>query len=368
MSLLTKEKILDTLSGVLISGSGEDIVSAGMISSVLIRNDEVGFVIEIPAGSSFAEGEELRKISEKKVAGIEGVKKVTAVLTSEFSGTSSGKSQANLGSVKVEAKSAPKGGVKTPTPKSIPGIKHIIAVGSGKGGVGKSTIAVNLAASLAKLGFATGIVDADIYGPSIAMMMGASSEPEVKNNKMIPPMRHGVKCLSMGMLLGEGVPVIWRGPMISKALQQLMFGADWGNLDYLVIDLPPGTGDIHLGIAQNFKLDGVVIVATPQNVALLDVKKAIAMFNKVGTPIFGVVENMAYFIDPVSGNKNYIFGNSGVKKMCEDMGIKYLGDVPVNPLISETSDAGNPITASNPNETAAKTISDIAKNIAASIA
>ncbi len=236
---------------------------------------------------------------------------------------------------------------KPPTPKSVDGIKKIIAVASGKGGVGKSTIATHLALTYAKLGFKTGLADADIHGPSIARMMGITNEPEIQNNKMIPPERFGVKCMSMGFLLSENAPVVWRGPMVTKALHQLMLGADWGDLDVLIIDLPPGTGDIQLSLAQNYKIDGVILVSTPQEIALMDVKKAATMFNKVNIPILGIIENMAYFTDKLSGNRAYIFGKGAIKKFCDESNIKYLGEVPLNSKIAENCDMGE---HNNPNE------------------
>lgn len=227
---------------------------------------------------------------------------------------------------------------KPPSPKPIEGIKKIIAVASGKGGVGKSTIALHLALSYAKLGFKVGLADADIHGPSIARMLGLSEAPEIKDNKMIPPERFGIKCMSMGFLLSENAPVVWRGPMVTKALHQLMLGAEWNELDVLIIDLPPGTGDIQLSLAQNYMIDGVILVSTPQEIALLDVKKAATMFNKLKLPIIGIIENMAYLPDN-NGNKNYIFGSGAVKKFCSDSNIKYLGEIPLNSSIAANCDS-----------------------------
>jgi len=311
---LSKEIILEKLSGVFLPDAKDNVVSAGLISSLVIKDNDVGFVIDLNNIANSNIGEELRNKCEEAVKSIPGVAKVTAVMTAEISNEE-----------KRET------GKKNP--KKIEGIKHIIAVASGKGGVGKSTVAVNLAVALVKEGYVTGLVDADIYGPSVARMMNLSGEPEVKEARMIPPENYGVKTMSMGLLLAEDAAVVWRGPMISKALQQLMMGANWGNLDFLVIDLPPGTGDIHLSIAQNFDVSGVVIVSTPQEVALLDVKKAIAMFAKVHVQVLGVVENMSYFDDPDTGKRNYIFGKGSVKKMASEQNLDILAEIPLNSFI-----------------------------------
>lgn len=228
--------------------------------------------------------------------------------------------------------------IKPPSPKPVANIKKVIAIASGKGGVGKSTVACNLAASLAASGKSIGIVDADIHGPSVAKILGVDDlgEPDITTGKkMIPHENHGVKIMSMGFLLPSHAPVVWRGPMVTKALHQLMIGADWGELDYLIMDLPPGTGDIQLSMAQNYKIDGVILVSTPQEIALLDVQKAASMFNKVNIPILGVVENMSYFEDG-KGNKHNIFGDSQVKKFADEFELPILAEIPVRPKLSNS--------------------------------
>lgn len=226
--------------------------------------------------------------------------------------------------------------IEPPKPKPIAGVAKIIAVGSGKGGVGKSTVACNLAAVLADKGFKVGVIDADILGPSVAKIFGVSEagEPDITTQKkMIPHENYGVQIMSMGFLLPEDAPVVWRGPMVSKALHQLILGVDWGELDYLILDLPPGTGDIQLSLAQNYQIDGAILVSTPQEIALLDVKKAASMFNKVNIPILGVVENMAYFEDE-HGNQHKIFGESGVQKFADEYDLEVIAQIPVKPELS----------------------------------
>jgi ATP-binding protein involved in chromosome partitioning len=322
MQNISIEQILETLKQVK-NNHGDDVISLGIVSSVTVRDNNVGFLVNLENAHDKNEAEEIRKICEQKIANLNGVKKVTAVLTSE-----------NL--ISNTNKNIP----KPPTPKPITGIKKIIAVASGKGGVGKSTIAANLALALQESGFKVGLVDADIQGPSVAKIMGLSNEPVVENNKMIPPISNGIKCMTMGLLLGENAPVIWRGPMVTKALSQLMLAADWGELDYLIIDLPPGTGDIQLSLVQNYKIDGVVLVSTPQEVALLDVKKATTMFKKLDIKILGIVENMAYYLEEVTGKKIYIFGEGNVKKFCNENNIPIICEVPLNPKISQICDIG----------------------------
>ncbi|NDF12444.1 MAG: MRP family ATP-binding protein [Proteobacteria bacterium] len=352
MSGLDSAKILQNLREIRLPKGANDIVSEGLVSGVTVKDGTVGFVLDIgKTVLTREEAEALRATCETRVRAIEGVKQAMAVLTAP-----------RTGSVRVEAKSAPKGGVQPPSPTPLAGVKRIIAVGSGKGGVGKSTVASNLAVALAKLGFKTGLVDADIHGPSVAKMMGISGEPEVKDNRMVPLERHGVKCMSMGLLLKENVPVVWRGPMVTKALHQLMRGAHWDNLDYLIIDLPPGTGDIHISIAQNFVIDGIVMVTTPQEVALLDVKKALSMFEKLRIPTLGIIENMSYFSD-ANGQKQYLFGQGGGKRLAKEFHVDLLGEIAIDPAVSESGDSGTPIAAKDGNA-AALSFKAIAKTLA----
>ena len=241
--------------------------------------------------------------------------------------------------------------------------KNIIAIASGKGGVGKSTFAVNYAVALKTNGFKVGILDADIYGPSVPRMMGISGRPQTNNNKLIPLENYGIKCMSIGFLIGVDTPTIWRGPMVMKALEQMFNGVEWGELDYLIIDLPPGTGDAHLTLAQSSKLSGSIIISTPQDVALIDARKGINMFNKVQVPILGIVENMSYFICSNCNERHEIFSNGGAKKEAEKFQVNFLGELPIDINLRIHSDEGQPICISEPESNLANMYIEIAKKV-----
>lgn len=335
LSQISKDSVEEIFRGIK-NDRSEDVISSGIVTSVIVNEGKVGFLIDLEKCANIKEAEEIKNICESALKRISGINKVNAVITNE------GAQQNN--------KTVP----KPPTPKPIPGIKKIIAVASGKGGVGKSTISANLAIALAASGKKVGLADADIHGPSVAKIMGLSVQPEIKNNKMIPPVSNGVKCMSMGFLLGENSPAVWRGPMVAKALSQLMLGADWGELDYLVIDMPPGTGDVQLSMLQNFKVDEIILVTTPQEVALLDVKKALTMFRKMNANVIGVIENMAYYAEEAGGRKIFLFGQGGVEKFCTENNMAKLAEIPVSTEISKICDEG--IKGEN-------VVSDILKNI-----
>ena len=242
--------------------------------------------------------------------------------------------------------------------------KNIIAIASGKGGVGKSTFSVNFAVALSQLGQKVGLLDADVYGPSIPRMMGASGKPEVsQNKKLVPIERYGVKCMSIGFLIDTDTPAIWRGPMVMKALEQMFIGVEWGSLDYLIIDLPPGTGDAQLTLAQNSKLSGSIIISTPQDIALLDAKKGINMFIKVKVPIIGLIENMSYFVCDNCNEKHFIFSNNGARKEAENFNIKFLGALPLEKSLRIQSDEGRPCCIDDPNGSLSKKYKEIAEYI-----
>ena len=253
----------------------------------------------------------------------------------------------------------------------LPGVKNTIAVASGKGGVGKSTVAVNLAVALAKTGAKVGLIDADIYGPSIPLMLGLTDKPQIyqdpKTGKMLPLENYGVKLMSIGFLIDDDSPVIWRGPMASGAIKQFMSDVNWGELDYLFFDMPPGTGDIQLTLVQTIPLSGSVIVTTPQEVSLIDAKKGLKMFSRVNVPVLGIIENMSYFIAPDTGNRYEIFGTGGGEKLSVDLGTKFLGGIPIDPRIRIGGDTGKPIVYDIPDSTEAQIITSIAQNLAAQI-
>ncbi len=252
----------------------------------------------------------------------------------------------------------------------MPGVKNTIAVASGKGGVGKSTVAVNLTMALAKLGLKVGLIDADIYGPSIPLMMGVHTSPGIAEDKgrkvLVPVEQYGIKLMSIGFLMKKGDAVVWRGPMASSALKQFMGDTMWGNLDVLLFDMPPGTGDIQLTLSQTIPLTGAVIVTTPQEIALADAKKGYVMFDKVNVPTLGIIENMSYYKSE-TGKIDYIFGEGGGRRMCAEIGVELLGEIPINSKIREQGDAGNPIVNSNPDESESLIFRDIAKNLIISI-
>lgn len=249
------------------------------------------------------------------------------------------------------------------TPRSLPNIKHIIAVASGKGGVGKSTTAVNLALALAHLGVRTGILDADIYGPSQPLMLGVTTRPETKDKAIMPIISHGLQSMSIGYLVDTKAAMIWRGPMVSMALQQLLYDTQWDNLDYLIIDLPPGTGDVQLTLTQKIPLSGAVIVTTPQDLALLDARRACEMFNKVNVPVLGVVENMSIHICSSCGHEESIFGTGGGEQLAEQYGVDLLGALPLDIHIREQADSGQPTVVADPHSTNAQKYVKIAQRM-----
>ncbi len=258
-------------------------------------------------------------------------------------------------------------GQPTFTRRPVPGVRHLIAIGSGKGGVGKSTVAVNLALALRNLGYKVGLLDADIYGPSVPTLMGIKGERVTvsERNKLVPIEKMGMKVLSIGLMLpSEDTPVIWRGPMLMKALTQFLFDTEWGELDYLVLDLPPGTGDVQLTLAQNVEISGAIIVTTPQDVALADVRKATSMFKEVNVPVIGVIENMAYFTCPDTGKRYYIFGKGRVAEFAASYNLKILGSIPIDPEVAEKSDKGEPVVVSRPDSEVARAFMGIAKVVA----
>jgi ATP-binding protein involved in chromosome partitioning len=252
--------------------------------------------------------------------------------------------------------------------QQVPGIRNIVAVGAGKGGVGKSTTSVNLAVALASKGARVGLLDGDVYGPNIPQMLGVAATPEVDSEKrIVPPEALGIKVISMGMLVPPDQPIIWRGPMLHGAVQQFMRDVAWGELDYLVVDLPPGTGDVALSMAQSVPMAGAVVVTTPQGVSVSDVRKAVGMFRQLNIPVLGVIENMSYFLCGHCGERTEIFGNGGGRQMAEELSIPFLGEVPIDTRVREGGDEGKPIVAETPDAPAAKAFLDLASRVAAQV-
>jgi ATP-binding protein involved in chromosome partitioning len=338
-----------------------------MISGLVVRDGHVGFSIEVDPRRG-ATLEPLRKAAEKAVEALPGVLSVTAVLTAEKpSGTAAqaakpGGHGHSHGHGHAHGHSGPK--VTTEQRPLVPGVRAIVAVASGKGGVGKSTTAVNLAMGLAAAGLKVGLLDADIYGPSMPRMMAISGRPNSRDGRILQPMEnYGVKCMSMGFLVPEDAPMIWRGPMVMSALEQMLRDVDWGELDIMVVDMPPGTGDAQLTMAQRVPLAGAVIVSTPQDIALLDARKGLNMFRKVDVPVLGIVENMSYFSCPHCGERSEIFSHGGAHREADKLGVEFLGEIPLDILIRETSDGGQPIVVSHPNGAHARAYRAIADRV-----
>jgi ATP-binding protein involved in chromosome partitioning len=361
---ITNDVILNALKAITNPIGDGDIVSAGMVQGLQSRDGNVAFALEVPADKG-AELEPLRKKAEDTVFALPGVVSATVVLTAQREASASAAQPAASGGQQTKP-----GQPVQPQGKGdiLPGVKAIIAVASGKGGVGKSTTAVNLALGLAAEGRKVGLLDADIYGPSMPRMMGISGRPNSADGKTLDPMEnYGIKVMSIGFMVDEETPMIWRGPMVQSALEQMMRDVNWGELDVLVVDMPPGTGDAQLTMAQRVPLTGAVIVSTPQDIALLDARKGLNMFRKVDVPVFGIIENMSYFLCPDNGKRYDIFGHGGAKREAERMGVDFLGEVPIEIEIREMSDSGTPITVSLPDSQSAINYRAIAATVGAKI-
>jgi ATP-binding protein involved in chromosome partitioning len=344
MGQVTEQQILEALEAVVEPERGQNIVSLGMVSGLVVKDGNIGFAIEVDPNKG-AQMEPLRKTAEQTVYGLDGVLSVTAVLTAH----SEAPSRPPQGEP-AQGGPAPAGG-PAPGGALAPGIKSIVAVASGKGGVGKSTTAVNLALGLATLDLKVGMLD-------------ISGQPVSPDGRSLSPMEnYGVKCMSMGFLVAEDTPMIWRGPMVQSALQQMLRDVDWGELDIMIVDMPPGTGDAQLTMAQQVPLAGAVIVSTPQDIALLDARKGLNMFRKVDVPVLGIVENMSYFACPNCGHVSHVFSHGGARREAEKLGMEFLGEVPLDMEIRETSDGGRPIVVSNPDSEHAKAFTAIAQRV-----
>jgi ATP-binding protein involved in chromosome partitioning len=363
MAQITKEHVLAALADIQDPSQGQDVVALGMVSGVVVRDGNVGFALEVDPSEAAAK-EPLRAACEAAVLALAGVTSVTAVLTAERAAGGTPREARREGAA---PRSQPPQGHDSRG--ALPGIAAIVAVASGKGGVGKSTTSVNLALALTALGQRVGLLDADIYGPSQPRMLGITGKPRSPDGKKLLPMEnYGVRVMSMGFLVDEDAPMIWRGPMVQSALQQMLGDVAWGELDVLVVDLPPGTGDAQLTMAQRVPLAGAVIVSTPQDIALLDARKALNMFRKVDVPVFGIVENMSYFLCPSCGHRSEIFSHGGARATAERYGVDFLGEIPLDLVIREHTDAGRPPVVSQPDGPQAAAYLEVARKVIAKLA
>ncbi|MCL5672583.1 MAG: Mrp/NBP35 family ATP-binding protein [Nitrososphaerota archaeon] len=335
-----KEDVIRALAAVKDPELGRDLVSLHMVDEVEVAGDRVTFTLNLTTPACPLRSR-LEEAARAAVEGIPGVKEV----------------EMKTGSMVYATRDYAEAEV-------LKGVKNIIAVASGKGGVGKSTVAVNLACALAASGAKVGILDADVYGPNIPLMMGVKSRPEVRDEMVIPPVAHGVKVASLGFFYDEETPVIWRGPLVAGAVRQLLTQVDWGELDYLICDLPPGTGDASLTLAQTVPLGGVLIVTTPQDAALSIAAKALAMFKRLDAPILGVVENMSYFVCPHCGERTEIFSGGGGRKIAAERGADFLGEIPLAVAVREQTDRGDPVVNSRPDSPEALVYKELAFKVA----
>jgi len=356
----SKDDVLAAL-GKIRSPEGTPLPSTGKLSEIVVADGKVFFSITVDA-AAVPVWEAIRERAQKAVAALPGVQSVMVALTAERSG-SAGRGAPPRPQVSPAARpGAPPGG--SAAPSGIPGVQAIIAVASGKGGVGKSTTAVNLALALRELGLKVGILDADIYGPSMPKLLAIRERPQaIGGNRLRPIERFGMPVMSIGFLIEEETPMIWRGPMVMSALTQMLREVEWGALDVMVVDMPPGTGDAQLTMAQQVPLKGAVIVSTPQDLALIDARRGIAMFRRVNVPVLGIVENMSTFVCPQCGTRSDIFGHGGARREAERLGVPFLGEVPLDIAIREKSDSGSPVVATAPDSAHAKYYRDIAMRV-----
>ncbi|HSY18341.1 MAG TPA: Mrp/NBP35 family ATP-binding protein [Candidatus Acidoferrales bacterium] len=341
--MLSQDAILEALKSVKYPGYSRDIVSFGLVKDISTANGAVSVMMQLTSPNAGA-AQQIKAESERVLKALAGVNQVQ---------------------VEVRQPAAGQGAPQSPfaNQNRVKGVKRIVAVASGKGGVGKSTCSANLACALAHLGAKVGLLDCDIYGPSIPLMMGVYEKPTVNEaERLVPPSNHGVKVMSIGLLVTDDQPVIWRGPMITKTIQQFLLAVEWGDLDFLLVDLPPGTGDAQLSLCQTVPLDGGVIVTTPQEASLGVVRKGINMFTKVNVPILGIIENMSYFTTP-NGDRVEIFGHGGGKEEAARQNVPFLGEIPLFTEIREGGDRGMPITVSTPNHPAGKAFIQIAETV-----
>src|SRR5437899_211625 len=350
--MVTQDAVLDALRAVKDPEAQQDIVTLGLIRDLTIAESQVSFTLAFTTQSPASKAT-LHSLASRAAGRVPGVEKVQVKMGAGQPGRPAqaaphahGQGHAHGGPPKAE--------------DLIPEVKQTIAVSSGKGGVGKSTVTVNLAVALRQAGSAVGIIDSDVYGPDIPLMLGTRGRPGMFDNRIIPVEAHGMKMMSIGLLVNDKEPLVWRGPMIHSFIQQMLKDVNWGALDYLVFDMPPGTGDAQLSLSQVIPLSGVVMVTTPQEVALLDVRKAIAMFQKLNVPILGIVENMSYFMAPDTGKRYSIFGEGGGQRLANEYHVPLLAQVPLDPATRLAGDEGTPITVRAPDSPQARTFRDLA--------
>jgi len=352
MTNITEDLILQTLKEVEDPSQSKDIVSLGLISNITIKDTNVAVTLEVPIHRGAAM-EPIRKLAQQALLKIENITSATVVVTAHESKQSKLSVESDNEKIEKVLES---------------NVKRFVAVGSGKGGVGKSTTSVNLAIALKLEGYNVGLLDADVYGPSQPRMLGVSGRPASVGGDMVAPLQNfGISLMSMGLLVPDDTAMIWRGPMVQSALTQMLNSVAWGNLDVIVIDLPPGTGDIQISLAQQVNLAGAVIVSTPQDIALLDVVKALTMFQKANVPVLGMIENMSYWSCPDCGRVDHIFGEGGVKAEAKKRDIELLGEIPISAEVRKSSDSGIPIIISEPQSIQSKSYRNIAKNLIKSI-
>ncbi|WP_375456692.1 P-loop NTPase [uncultured Methylobacterium sp.] len=362
---ITRDDVLRALQTVTVDAAGTPLPASGRLSQVVVDpTNRVMFSILVDA-SEAARFEPIRKSAEGRVLSMPGVSGVFASLTSE---RGPGMPEQSGAAPRPVTAAPPRPGAPPNQGPALPGVRHIVAVASGKGGVGKSTTACNLALALLAQGLRVGLLDADIYGPSVPKLIGLTGKPKVIDGKTMEPMEgYGLKVMSIGFLIEPETAMIWRGPMVQSALTQMLREVAWGELDVLIVDMPPGTGDAQLTMAQATPLSGAVIVSTPQDLALIDARRAVTMFKKVAVPILGVIENMATFVCPNCGHESHIFGHGGARIEAQRLGVPFLGEVPLNMTIRETSDAGRPVVATAPDGPQAAVYRAIAKQLWANL-
>jgi ATP-binding protein involved in chromosome partitioning len=359
-----KDQVLAALEGVRDPKSGQGLVSAGLVQGLMIGEGRAGFMLEVPAQDAPLYAP-VREAAERALKAVPGVEKAQVVLTAAARAAGPGVTRVRKGAqVHEDPRTQPKGQPSAP----LEHVRRVIAVVSGKGGVGKSTVAVNLACALAQSGASVGLLDCDVYGPSVPRMMGVDEQPAFEDGKLTPLVAWGLKLMSIGFIVDEGRAMIWRGPMATSAVRQMIRDVRWGTaaapLDLLVVDMPPGTGDIQLTLFSDFKVDGAVIVSTPQEIALIDARRAAAMLEKLGTPVLGVIENMAYFPDPATGARIPIFGQGGAAAEARRLGVPLLAEIPIDIGLRAGGDEGRPLTAAEPDNPVSRAFAEAAAKLA----